>query len=146
MCVASALTVRCVLREGFPFRGRRRLRLEHCHMALSACSALGSARRGACALLLRLCIAGIAVAQAVLTPAARTASPAHAPRGWNPWNKFGCDVSEADVRAAADALVSTGLADAGYTHLNLDDCWCVHGTKGGTVGGGCLIVLRSTAS
>ena len=35
------------------------------------------------------------------------------PMGWNSWNHFAGRVSDADVRAAADALVSTGMRDAG---------------------------------
>ncbi len=45
------------------------------------------------------------------------------PMGWNSWNRFQCDVSEALVRQTADALVATGLRDAGYVYLNIDDCW-----------------------
>jgi alpha-galactosidase len=45
------------------------------------------------------------------------------PMGWNSWNKFQCNVSEALVRQTADALVTTGLRDAGYVYLNIDDCW-----------------------
>jgi alpha-galactosidase len=47
--------------------------------------------------------------------------------GWNSWNKFQCDVSEGLIRQTADALVSTGLRDAGYIYLNIDDCW--HGKR-----------------
>ncbi|KAJ1288464.1 hypothetical protein BS78_02G091200 [Paspalum vaginatum] len=43
--------------------------------------------------------------------------------GWNSWNHFGCGINEAVVRSTADALVATGLAKAGYTYVNLDDCW-----------------------
>ena len=45
------------------------------------------------------------------------------PMGWNSWNCFGCDVSEAKVRAAADAMVSSGLINHGWTYINIDDCW-----------------------
>jgi alpha-galactosidase len=45
------------------------------------------------------------------------------PMGWNGWYAFGCQADEATVRAAADALVSSGLRDAGYTYVNVDDCW-----------------------
>ena len=45
------------------------------------------------------------------------------PMGWNSWNTFGCDVSEQIVRAQADALVSSGLAAAGYRYVIIDDCW-----------------------
>ncbi|NNC11156.1 glycoside hydrolase family 27 protein [Planctomonas sp. JC2975] len=45
------------------------------------------------------------------------------PMGWNSWNHFGCSVTEADVRAAADAIAADGLRAAGYTFVNVDDCW-----------------------
>ncbi|MFJ9951887.1 glycoside hydrolase family 27 protein [Kitasatospora sp. NPDC091207] len=45
------------------------------------------------------------------------------PMGWNGWNAFKCDVDEAKVRKTADILVSSGLRDAGYQYVNLDDCW-----------------------
>ena len=43
--------------------------------------------------------------------------------GWNSWNCFGCDVTEANVRAAADAMVASGLINHGWTYINIDDCW-----------------------
>ena len=57
-------------------------------------------------------------------PTALTATP---PMGVNDWNAVGCTdaFDEAWVRAQADALVSTGLRDAGYRYVNLDDCWAV---------------------
>ena len=45
------------------------------------------------------------------------------PMGWNSWNHFAGRVSEADVRGAADAMVSSGLIDHGWTYVNIDDCW-----------------------
>lgn len=45
------------------------------------------------------------------------------PMGWNSWNCFGCDVNEGNVRAAADAMVSSGLIEHGWTYINIDDCW-----------------------
>ncbi|SDE89736.1 glycoside hydrolase family 27 protein [Terriglobus roseus] len=45
------------------------------------------------------------------------------PMGWNSWNKFAGRVTEADVRAAADALVSTGMSKMGYIYVNIDDTW-----------------------
>src|SRR5438067_6477108 len=47
------------------------------------------------------------------------------PMGWNSWNKFGCNVSESLLEATANALVSTGMKDAGYQYLVIDDCWQV---------------------
>ncbi|WP_246143760.1 glycoside hydrolase family 27 protein [Actinacidiphila oryziradicis] len=45
------------------------------------------------------------------------------PMGWNDWNAFGCSVSEQLVEQTADYLVSSGLKDAGYSYVNIDDCW-----------------------
>ena len=45
------------------------------------------------------------------------------PMGWNSWNCFACDVTEANVRAAADAMVASGLIQHGWTYINIDDCW-----------------------
>lgn len=45
------------------------------------------------------------------------------PMGWNSWNKLGCDVNEAKVRAVADAMASSGMKDAGYQYVIIDDCW-----------------------
>jgi len=45
------------------------------------------------------------------------------PMGWNSWNKFGCDVSEKLIKEMADALVSSGMKDAGYQYIVIDDCW-----------------------
>jgi alpha-galactosidase len=46
------------------------------------------------------------------------------PMGWNSWNTFACDgLNETVVRETADAFISTGMADAGYEYVNLDDCW-----------------------
>ena len=43
--------------------------------------------------------------------------------GWSSWNQFRCDIDEAMLREVARSLVSTGLRDAGYRYLNVDDCW-----------------------
>jgi len=45
------------------------------------------------------------------------------PMGWNSWNHFACKVSDAVVRAAADAIASNGMKQAGYIYVNIDDCW-----------------------
>jgi alpha-galactosidase len=45
------------------------------------------------------------------------------PMGWNSWNHYGCTIDEALIRKTADALVSSGLRDAGYVYVTLDDCW-----------------------
>ena len=43
--------------------------------------------------------------------------------GWNSWNRFACNVNETLVRGAADAMVSSGMRDAGYAYVVIDDCW-----------------------
>lgn len=45
------------------------------------------------------------------------------PMGWNSWNTFGAAINEQLIFDTADKLVETGLADAGYTYLVIDDCW-----------------------
>jgi alpha-galactosidase len=45
------------------------------------------------------------------------------PMGWNSWNKFGCNVNENIIRHAADAMVSSGMKEAGYSYILIDDCW-----------------------
>lgn len=55
------------------------------------------------------------------------------PMGWNSWNHFGCDVSEQLIRETADAMVSSGLRDAGYQYVVIDDCWQVARDSAGTI-------------
>jgi alpha-galactosidase len=45
------------------------------------------------------------------------------PLGWNSWNVWGGNVTAEHVRAAADGMVSSGLAAQGYTYVNIDDAW-----------------------
>ncbi|MFE5207282.1 glycoside hydrolase family 27 protein [Streptomyces sp. NPDC056600] len=45
------------------------------------------------------------------------------PMGWNSWNSFGCQITETQVRQAAEAMVSSGMRDAGYKYVVVDDCW-----------------------
>ncbi len=47
--------------------------------------------------------------------------------GWSSWNKFQCNIDEDIIKSIADAMVSSGLKDAGYTYVNIDDCW--HGKR-----------------
>jgi alpha-galactosidase len=49
------------------------------------------------------------------------------PMGWNSWNKFACDVNEQLIRETADAMVISGMKDAGYRYIVIDDCW--HGQR-----------------
>lgn len=45
------------------------------------------------------------------------------PMGWNSWNTFGDRIDEQMIMEMADAMVSTGLKEAGYEYLVIDDCW-----------------------
>ncbi len=57
-------------------------------------------------------------------------APAHAqaptptpPMGWNSWNHFAKAVDDKTIRAQADAMVASGMRDAGYLYVNIDDTW-----------------------
>jgi alpha-galactosidase len=54
------------------------------------------------------------------------------PMGWNSWNPFGKNVSEQVIRETADSMVSTGLKDAGFTYIVMDDFW--HGGRDSATG------------
>jgi len=45
------------------------------------------------------------------------------PMGWNSWNKFSSRIDDKTVREIADAMVTTGMRDAGYLYVNIDDTW-----------------------
>ena len=45
------------------------------------------------------------------------------PMGWNSWNFFFAKVTDKDIRASADQIVATGMRDAGYVYVNIDDAW-----------------------
>jgi len=45
------------------------------------------------------------------------------PMGWNSWNLFAGRIDDKTVREMADALVTSGMRDAGYVYLNIDDTW-----------------------
>jgi alpha-galactosidase len=55
------------------------------------------------------------------------------PMGWNSWNKFGCNVSEDLIRQMADAMVKSGMKDAGYQYVVIDDCWQVDRDSAGNI-------------
>ncbi len=59
-------------------------------------------------------------------PHAATTRPlvaATPPMGWNSWNFFAGKVTDKDIRDTTDLLVSTGMRDAGYVYVNIDDTW-----------------------
>ncbi|MFI2206474.1 glycoside hydrolase family 27 protein [Streptomyces sp. NPDC020192] len=74
----------------------------------------------ATALTLTACVTASAGTTAEATPGSPALTP---PLGWNSWNSFGCGVDETQVRQAADAMVSSGMKDAGYQYVVVDDCW-----------------------
>ena len=45
------------------------------------------------------------------------------PMGWNSWNAWGGQVDADKIRAAADAMVQSGLAAHGFQYVNIDDTW-----------------------
>lgn len=56
--------------------------------------------------------------------------------GWNSWYCCGLGVSDKRIREVARALVDRGLAEHGWTFVNIDDGW--QGKRGGSVGSGNL--------
>jgi alpha-galactosidase len=70
-----------------------------------------------------------AVLALTLTPLAPQAQPAPPqvaqtpPMGWNSWNYFAEKVDDKGVRDAADQIVASGMRDAGYVYVNIDDTW-----------------------
>ena len=55
------------------------------------------------------------------------------PMGWNSWNKFACDVNETLIKEMADAMVNTGMRDAGYRYIIIDDCWQIARDEKGNI-------------
>lgn len=45
------------------------------------------------------------------------------PLGWNTWNTYGLDIHENLILESARAIVESGLRDAGYTYVVIDDGW-----------------------
>ena len=45
------------------------------------------------------------------------------PMGWNSWNTFTEDINEEVVKKSANAMIESGLHDAGYEYVVIDDCW-----------------------
>jgi len=71
-------------------------------------------------------LAGLVVTGWLLSsnPAQQSVKPALTPpMGWNSWNHFNKQIDDATVRAQADAMVASGMRDAGYVYVNIDDTW-----------------------
>ncbi|HKW19214.1 MAG TPA: glycoside hydrolase family 27 protein [Terriglobales bacterium] len=79
--------------------------------------------RHVCLLVLALLV--ISTAALAQEPAISAGLALTPPMGWNTWNKFGCNVSDEMVRGMADAMVKSGMKDAGYQYIVIDDCWQV---------------------
>ena len=75
-----------------------------------------------------LLIVGVAPASALDNNLAKTP-----PMGWNSWNKFACNVSDQLIRETADAMVTSGMKNAGYQYVVIDDCWQVKRNPDGTI-------------
>jgi alpha-galactosidase len=88
-------------------------------------------RRIVSGLLLLLLLFGTLVRGSALDgplPRAYNGLAAAPPMGWNDYNAYGLDVTEALVRETADTMVGSGLRDAGYRYVNVDDAW-MDGTR-----------------
>jgi alpha-galactosidase len=69
-------------------------------------------------------VAGVPGGPVVAAPAPTVEEPAPLPPlGWNSWNTFYCNINETMIRQTADAMVSSGMAAAGYQYVVVDDCW-----------------------
>ena len=81
----------------------------------------GLKRNGGCKLgvLASIALTSLAV-QSFAHPDSLVLTP---PLGWNSWNVFHENINEKQIQEIADAMVSSGLKDAGYIYLNLDDNW-----------------------
>ncbi|HEY4740179.1 MAG TPA: glycoside hydrolase family 27 protein [Candidatus Acidoferrales bacterium] len=86
-----------------------------------------------CRLLILLLIASAAIpATADPNPNDNTVAQTP-PMGWNSWNRFACDVNESLVKSIADAIATSGLKDAGYQYVVIDDCWQIKRDAAGNI-------------
>jgi hypothetical protein len=101
---------------------------------VSHTSARGWARRVTVRVLaLSLCLAGLTAVADRGSPASLHAEPAAVsttqtavtppPLGWASWNSFASSIDSGVIKQQTDALVSSGMAAAGYQYVNLDDGW-----------------------
>ena len=72
----------------------------------------------------RLWFVALVGLSALTSAGAQTAKlAATPPMGWNSWNHFAGRVTDKDIRDSADQIVATGMRDAGYLYVNIDDTW-----------------------
>eukprot|EP00750_Incisomonas_marina_P011167 INCI16350.5.p1 GENE.INCI16350.5~~INCI16350.5.p1 ORF type:complete len:812 (+),score=130.53 INCI16350.5:666-3101(+) len=55
------------------------------------------------------------------------------PMGFNSWNFYHCNIDENIVKSIADAMATNGMKAAGYSYINIDDCWQVERFPDGTI-------------
>src|ERR1035441_416558 len=55
------------------------------------------------------------------------------PMGWNSWNHYSCNISDAIIRNIANAMATNGMKAAGYQFINIDDCWQVSRDTNGVI-------------
>ncbi|MES2391605.1 MAG: glycoside hydrolase family 27 protein [Acidobacteriota bacterium] len=70
-----------------------------------------------------LCCVAAAMVIAPVVARAQATLAATPPMGWNSWNHYHSKVDDAIVRSMADAMVSSGMRELGYTYVNIDDTW-----------------------
>jgi alpha-galactosidase len=73
-----------------------------------------------------LALAALALAATLVASPQRSHAQAVAatpPMGWNSWNYFAGKVTDKDIRDSADQIVASGMKDAGYIYVNIDDTW-----------------------
>lgn len=72
---------------------------------------------------MRSLVLSLALATMFITAPVTAETPVAAtpPMGWHSWNRFAWKVTGTDVRAAADAMVSSGMRAVGYVYINIDD-------------------------
>ena len=73
--------------------------------------------------LFAVALAGLSATPALTPLYAQTPVAQTPPMGWNSWNYFAGKVDDKGIRAAADQIVATGMKDAGYVYVNIDDTW-----------------------
>ncbi|TDT97423.1 ricin-type beta-trefoil lectin protein [Streptomyces sp. 846.5] len=75
------------------------------------------------------CLAGVGgLSPAVAAVTTNQVGVTPAPMGWASWNSFASQIGYSTIKAQADALVSSGMAAAGYDYVNIDEGWW-HGTR-----------------
>ena len=65
-----------------------------------------------------VCLLGVGYVLALDNGAAKTP-----PMGWSSWNAFHCNINHDQLLQVAAAMNASGMLAAGYSSLNIDDCW-----------------------